>query len=246
MLKRLAVFPELTPEIVEAVDAQETPEVELQAHVAPKNILFRTCRELSLTNGEVACALSHLNCAKRIASGEDRIGLVLEDDALLSPDFGKAAVSAAMFLTEIQRPSAVLFSARTWVFGYALSACIDPGHLFRCSDGVGAYAYMLNQQGAHLLEETTLPLTAPFDHWAVRRSNGLVLYSVIPHQASFVGDSDDSYLRQGRLDKWNHDDALWWNRLRISRWFLRNFWPRRIDRLYRRIFLHGCFKDRTW
>ena len=85
ILEQLAAHPEIEPEIVEAIDAQAEGTEAMQKHAAPASVIFRNCLLHSLSNGEIACALSHIKCLKMIAAGKDEVGLLLEDDALLAP-----------------------------------------------------------------------------------------------------------------------------------------------------------------
>lgn len=60
-----------------AVDVSELRAEVLERYAAP-------ARPNRLTPSQIACATSHLDCMREIASSPDRWGLVLEDDAVLS------------------------------------------------------------------------------------------------------------------------------------------------------------------
>ncbi|MGN0844848.1 MAG: glycosyltransferase family 25 protein [Kiritimatiellia bacterium] len=246
ILERLAAFPEIEPEIVEAVDAQAEGTEAMQKHAAPASVIFRNCLEHSLSNGEIACALSHLKCLEMIAAGKDEIGLLLEDDALLAPEFGQAAAAALEVLAKETRPALILFSARTWRYGHRQNKWHGPGNLFRSTNGVGTYAYAVNRAGAKLMAKTSLPLIAPFDHWHLKCRAGLRLYTIVPHVASFVGDNDDSTIRDERIEKWKTGSEYWKKRPRIWLWMAHKF--RRIALLnaFHRIFQSGKFEGKRW
>lgn len=246
VLKRLSIFPGIVPEIVEAVDAAARDATELQKKVASPETLFRSCGVHAMSDGEVACALSHLECMAKIDSGCDEAVLVLEDDTLFGPDFGRAVDSARLFLESRKVPSVVLFSARTWTFGNKLAEWTGPGNAFKCAAAVGAYAYLVNQEGARALLRTALPLTGPFDHWRGHFRNGMKLYSVVPHVASFVGAGDDSSLRAGRIETWNEELQIRSKKPAIRNWFETRFSGTEISKKFLRMFLNGRFNDKMW
>lgn len=246
ILERLAAFPDIEPEIVEAVDARSAGPHALQKHAAAASTIFRDCLEHSLTDGEIACALSHLKCAERIVGGEDDVGLILEDDVLFAPEFGQIVSTAIEFLSEEVLPTAILFSARTWRYGKPKGRWRGPGKLFACSDGVGAYAYLVNKAGAKTLAEKSLPFSAPFDHWYIRRRSGLRLYTAVPHVASFAGNDDDSTLRAGRFEKWASAQEYRKTRSRLWWWWQRTFHRQHLVHAFHRIFANGQFEDRKW
>lgn len=245
ILERLAAFPEIEPEIVEAIDAQAEGTEAMQKHAASASVIFRDCLEHSLSNGEIACALSHIKCLKMIAAGKDEVGLLLEDDALLAPEFGKAVAAARDFLSGERHPAVILVSARTWRYGQRQKKWTGPGSIFRCTTGVGAYAYLINRAGAITMSKTLLPLKAPLDHWHLMCRFGVRLYTVVPHLASFVGDDDDSTIRAERIEKWEGDE-YWKNKSRLWWWVSHKLRKITLLQKFNRVFRCGKYEDKRW
>ncbi len=245
ILEQLAAHPEIEPEIVEAIDAQAEGTEAMQKHAAPASVIFRNCLLHSLSNGEIACALSHIKCLKMIAAGKDEVGLLLEDDALLAPEFGKAVAAARDFLSGERHPAVILLSARTWRYGQRQKKWIGPGSIFRCTTGVGTYAYLINRAGAITMSKTLLPLKAPLDHWHLMCHSGLHLYTVVPHLASFVGANDDSTIRAERDENWNLNFEYWKKHPRLW-WITKKFQRIYLLNKFNQIFLNGKFEEKKW
>jgi len=209
IMAMLSRYEELSADVVPAVDGRHVSADAFAGLVAAPRVLFRHCREHSLTGGETACALSHLRSLRRVVERDIPHALVLEDDVLLRDGFGRIVGSAAAFLHSLSGPAVVLLSARTKVYGPVRWRYND-GAIRSAFGGVGAYAYLVNRSGAARLLERTLPLVAPFDHWHCHVRNGIRLYSFLPHPASFMGKGDDSAIREQRTEKWRKEES--WRR----------------------------------
>jgi glycosyl transferase family 25 len=72
---------------VDAVDSRSIAEADLHLHY--DGTLNARNFKRPLARGEIACALGHRAIWKKIAEGPAPVALVCEDDALLSPGFGR-------------------------------------------------------------------------------------------------------------------------------------------------------------
>lgn len=111
--------------------------------------------------GGIGCYLSHLAVWKEFLASSVEIALVLEDDAILHPDFLDAvdlslrARSHWDFL-KLGRVRAKLPVRQGFVGPYALNAYVGPA--------TGTSAYLINRQTAARLLAKMLPITRPTDH----------------------------------------------------------------------------------
>ena len=74
----------LEAEFVEAVDGLELSDATIKANCNDQGFDYTDKRRLSPT--EMGCAWSHRNVYKRLINSEEEYALVLEDDAVLTPE----------------------------------------------------------------------------------------------------------------------------------------------------------------
>lgn len=126
-------------------------ELELTDHLAHT---FRGS-ELPLRRSQTACAISHLALWWEVANGDGRPMLILEDDAVLVPDFNTRLVEVCADLAEPGSPIDVVMLGLSYFSGAPVpnlpSQQVRPVHL----EGVmgGMFAYVLTQRGARRLWE---------------------------------------------------------------------------------------------
>ncbi|KEP67864.1 glycosyl transferase [Thioclava dalianensis] len=114
-------------------------------------------------DGEKACFLSHRECWRRIADGEDAFGAVFEDDVHLSAD-------AAAFLTDESwiPPGADVvkietYMTRVWLDKRCIVANGRSLHRLR-STHIGGAGYILSREAAARLFECSTHVAMPLDH----------------------------------------------------------------------------------
>ncbi len=138
--------------VFDAVDGRSGLPAELEAQVDRSAARRAMGRDLS--DGELACALSHrLVCAKFLAS-QAKWGLILEDDAILSDDlltfltggYFKAAQMMVLF-----HQNARVFRQKTSLFGdyYAQRLAVSP---------FGAVGYTVSREAATRLVSDATPV----------------------------------------------------------------------------------------
>lgn len=136
-------------------------------------------RQLSMA--EIGCSLSHYNMYRKIIEHNDTVALILEDDALLLPDFTEKLLAAYRQLPE----------------GWGILQLNCPctryeriGELIVRYDGVGSLpvsssSYLISRRGAELMLKSALPIRYPADSWIGRGLRwGVDTYGVVPPIAS--------------------------------------------------------------
>lgn len=120
----------------------------------PTRVFTRRSLE-RLSSGSLGCVLSHMHAWGDVASGADELVLILEDDAMLAPQFAP-------------RLSAVLDSVREdfdlLMLGYRdslvanIRRCVAPGVFEPRRLRRGLHAYVLSREGATRLLQTAFPI----------------------------------------------------------------------------------------
>lgn len=112
--------------------------------------------------GELGCYLSHVEAIRQFAGSGHDFAIVLEDDALVQPNFFEVVHSLTRCAQrwDVVKLSGVHSGTPARVF--AIDASHDLCVMFsRCT---GASAYVLNQRAAQNYLKRLLPMFLPFDH----------------------------------------------------------------------------------
>jgi glycosyl transferase, family 25 len=147
----------------DAVDAR----LGLDAHAAQVDrpgILRRMRR--SLSEGEIACALSHAAIYRDMIDAEHPHAIILEDDAILTPAFGRTVASGALEATGIDL---IMFHHRSArVYRRPLDRRLPSGvRLFRLvKSATTTTGYYLTRRAALRLREASLPVSHTAD-WPI-------------------------------------------------------------------------------
>jgi len=116
-----------------------------------------------LTNGEIACSFSHVHLYQKISGDPESNGaIILEDDALLSPDFAR-----------LMHSDALKNSGEMLVLLHHLGARVLRGTSRALIDGITmrtpirspyrATGYFVSPQGAQILLQRSLPIAGVAD-----------------------------------------------------------------------------------
>jgi glycosyl transferase, family 25 len=147
-----------------------------------------------LTEGQIGCALSHLNAYRQIVEAGDHAALVVEDDIRLPHD----AVELVTELYEVVGGSEITllyyrafgeyrFSSRMGVELNSGRRLLYPLELrgLVCSS-----AYVVTREAAQRMTEHVLPVRAGADSWAFHHESGALdrLRCVVPRPAGFRHD----------------------------------------------------------
>ena len=164
VLRRGGLINELTSfglnfEIFDAIDGRIELPREYE-HLIDRN---RAILELkrSMTDGEFACALSHIGIYKQIIESQLSGAIIFEDDARLCDDFRN--VIEHINFSRVDFLQFHYGNARVWRFGRRV---INRGShvLYRLVHNTGlASAYYLSLKGARYMVENALPISLPAD-----------------------------------------------------------------------------------
>jgi glycosyl transferase family 25 len=191
----------LAYEIVQAVDGREP--IEGLERIYDRRRRLRTYGS-DLTPAEIACCLSHLEACRRIVESEAGIGLVLEDDVVLSDAVAPVLADLAGLVPrgfDVAR-LAGLRERRGRVVHH-----LSGGHaLVRLALGsCGAQAYVITAAGARKLISYCTPITRQIDIALDETCfNRLDSYAVLPYPvrhetgiASTIGERAADDARRG-------------------------------------------------
>ena len=212
----------LEAEFVEAVDGLELSEATIKANCTDQK------EPRKMTPTEIACAWSHRNVYKRLIDSKEKYALVLEDDAILSPEI----VPFLEFIPKITSDWELIHLCWTNLMGvnpfvfkdrfpfnlynqyklklgsppreYRLGELLFP--LFR------AVAYMVSRQGANLLTRHNTPITSLADHTFSKTTLGKWL-AVQPQLASYAV-FDEGITSRSYYNRWPPQAPNHWTLLR--------------------------------
>ena len=195
----------MTFERVAAVDALARPDL------ASMPVRKRPVSGTRLTDGEIACLLSHRTCWSAIAAGDDAYVAIFEDDVVLSEKTGQLLGDRRWIPADTDIVKLETFFHRTVVGLNQVSA----GHGFSASRlyGVhlGSAGYIVSRKAAGALLEATQEIRFPVDHVLfnpeLETSSGKMVYQLWPAlcaQEQFLGRERvrfPSLLKQNRQEQ---------------------------------------------
>jgi GR25 family glycosyltransferase involved in LPS biosynthesis len=129
----------------------------------------------ALSPEAIGCYLSHLDIHARIAAGSDRVGLVLEDDAVLPSGFGGLLEALA---PEVEDGEIVLLHYRAGRqepvrLDADGAASVGGLRLLRATNVVvSSAAYLITQATCREFREHGVPIQHPVDTWQELRRKG--------------------------------------------------------------------------
>lgn len=130
-------------------------------------------RGRKLTDGEVGCALSHLEIYRKMIAEQIPVAVALEDDIILDPRFTRAFDEIEMFV-DVGKPQVVMLSTlgsrdagRTGIVKTTSAICTD--------------GYVLTLPAAKIILHANYPVVTVADSWSRwRRRYGLETYRYCP------------------------------------------------------------------
>lgn len=193
---------------IDAVDGKLMTEEQRAAYA-------RTRRRLlighDLTDGEIGCLLSHREVCRHMIANDIPLALVLEDDAILSPDL-PTVLNAVEPLMKNGDVDMIRLLCRNKV--YKRSRLLGPlvgDYKLARPLGLpgGAYGYILTLKAARRISAKMQKNWVPVDtvHGQVWRT-GLNVLSIVPSPVSY-DEGGDSTIGDTRYDKKAHG-LRWW------------------------------------
>ena len=111
---------------------------------------------MTLTRGGVGCAMSHKAIWEEVAAARKELVLVLEDDAIILPNFRERI---PMIISELPETWDILYLGSGQ---YEVETSFSP-HLARPSRIYGLFGYVINWRGAERLLKRVFPLRYQID-----------------------------------------------------------------------------------
>lgn len=155
--------------------------------------LYKLCVGRKTNPCEIGCYLSHYDAINQFLKSGKKYAIILEDDAVFSPDFVGIAnelVNISPFWDFVKFNTARdcgIFNipVKNLNKNYKLYASLFPK--------VFAAAYIINRKAAQSLSEKLLPMFVPFDHEMVKFwKYGIRQFSVFPSPVSVM--YEDTYI----------------------------------------------------
>ncbi|MBN9547809.1 MAG: glycosyltransferase family 25 protein [Alphaproteobacteria bacterium] len=161
-----------------AVDAQALPDL------GSMPVRKRPVSQTRLTDGEIACLLSHRACWSAIAAGDDSYVAIFEDDVMLSEKTGPLLADLGWIPADADIIKLETFLHRTIVGVKQVAA----GHGFSASRlydvHMGSAGYIVSKKAAGALLGATQEICLPVDHVLfnskLETSPGRVIYQLRP------------------------------------------------------------------
>ncbi|MER8413263.1 MULTISPECIES: glycosyltransferase family 25 protein [unclassified Mesorhizobium] len=176
-------------ERVQAIDARDRPDLDQ----LPQNVGYRN--RLPLTDGEIACLLSHRACWAAIAQGDARYGAIFEDDIVFAAKAGALLRDSNWIPADAEVVKLESYFCKTVIrrkridIGHGFSTSkLDAGH-------IGTAGYIISRQTALDLIKATEEIGIAVDdlvfnpEFSVLR--GETIYQLVPAlcaQDQFLGD----------------------------------------------------------
>lgn len=156
-------------EFVDAIDGSKLSDQEKEKVYSPQKAIEVFKRELS--NGEIGCALSHLNIYRKMIEQKVEYAVILEDDVEICPDF----LNLIKNFKEIQDECECLLlghndDIKRDVFLYTSlwhkKKYIKNYKLYRFTKvAFGTYGYIMTLRGAQKLLHSVKTIDKPIDHY---------------------------------------------------------------------------------
>lgn len=138
----------------------------IDGYALSKNEKQEKTRSLSyaLTAGEIGCALSHINIYRKIFAEKIGAALILEDDALVTPDIKLALPAVEQFLC-VDKPYVILLTETSKIIKNKYRT-LDSGHtLNRVLEAVSTRGYVINYAAAKSMMSFLYPVWLVADKW---------------------------------------------------------------------------------
>jgi glycosyl transferase family 25 len=153
-----------------------------------------------ISPGEIGCAVSHLAAYGDMLEKGHRYGLVLEDDALLSPRLGTVLPGLGRFF-ERTAPTVLLLTA---LRRYRRRPRTEVGrglYVVKVESAWRGHGYMLNIQAAGRIAALQAPIRFLADDWkGLSAAAGLEIWGLNHYMIGLSALSGESSLEEGRLE----------------------------------------------
>lgn len=160
----------------------------------------RRMLERSLTLPELGCALSHLKVMRRMVAENIPVALVLEDDALLSPEMPTLLCKLKLALHPDVAQIALLNHIGKYRVRGARPLGVGAYALYEHYEGFNAHGYVITRAGAQEMLNYFIRIRHPIDYWAtLRRSAGIEISALVPYAIGHSELAANSAIEDDRL-----------------------------------------------
>ncbi|QHM71264.1 glycosyltransferase family 25 protein [Mixta intestinalis] len=159
-------------QITPAVDGAALTEQEQKQHTRAINY--------AITNGELGCALSHINIYRYIVEHDIASALILEDDASIPPHASNVIETLERQIDE-SKPCIVLLTKTQKYLKKPTRQITGEYALHKVLEAQGTHGYLINKKAAEALLAFLYPVWLVADKWNVIYEYGISdIYSVKP------------------------------------------------------------------
>ncbi len=148
-------------EFIHATDGRELTESEISAVYNKWRTRF--CHGRGLTRGEIGCALSHIECFRRVVA-DNSPAFVFEDDVELMLSVKSALSEVSTFLIENKEPCLVQLPGLERDLPHGRNSSHEETCV-KVNSAIGNYAYGINPAAASLLMKAFKPIKFPIDYY---------------------------------------------------------------------------------
>ena len=155
-----------------------------------------------LVRAEISCAIKHCNIYKYILENNVQNSLILEDDAIINPNFEEYINKILEQLNETNYHACFIDNSMKWTIDnnpFINYKIYPDNYIYKFASGKCACAYILSYEGAKLLHENMIPFSLPLDfmHNSIFQNNNMNIYwshpSIITHGSQKSQKSPESH-----------------------------------------------------
>lgn len=162
-------------EILDAIDGRSLTESEI--------VLSTRALNYAVERGEIGCSLSHLSVYARMIAMDISDALVLEDDAIPSPELPE--ILRALEAKHSDKPLVTVLTKIDQYIAAPEQQLSDNHCIHRFIEGTGAYGYIINKTAARKLIEFLYPVWLVSDRWQFIKENNICdIQCIIPYVIS--------------------------------------------------------------
>ena len=193
----MLIFDRFDIELIKACEGRKLPESTQRELGYPE---FQKRYEDFGTLPAFGCSISHKIIYNEIVAKNYDLAIVLEDDAILHPDFQPVVEAIKELFSTLDNPTVVLLTPDFFYQHNDNRIDLKPTYkLVNVLSGYMTSGYIINKKGAKLLYDIQSRTVHLADAWNEFIKMGLNLKGVLPHIVSFpdgIGEIGESQLRK--------------------------------------------------
>ena len=203
---------EIDYQIITAIEGAALTEQEKKGHTREINY--------AITNGEIGCALSHIQIYRHIVENNIASALILEDDAYINKELKGIIESLELQLNEYD-PYLIILTETMKYIKKSKTPLSNKHALHEVLEAAGAHGYFVNHKAAKALVDFLYPVWLVADKWNVVYEHGICnVLAVKPPVISKTHHEMNSTIRiytQDEKNKIRTDKDKIWEQLKKKR-----------------------------